>query len=168
MSSTSSSWLHETLTLTRRYIRVGFALIPAGLVYAAWVRAKGQSQVVFVLIVVLDLICVAAFLRWTKRRIEDDSAYAISPALAAALIGAIAERGSTSCAQPEPGDILFDSLRAVREVRHQSVTIPEANRQAITTVMPGMLLDRTASRSRQPEIAQGADTAHAAFSGVSS
>lgn len=162
----SSSWLHETWTLTRRYILIGIALIPAGIAYAVWVIIKGESQFIMVSCIALDLVLVAAISVWTGPKTKKVRAQTVSPALAAALAGPIAEHWSTLHTQTEQEDLLVNALCANREGRHQLVTLRETDRYAAGVLLE-RLHDRIAIRARQPEMVQGADAAHAALSSVS-
>jgi hypothetical protein len=154
------SWWRETQRLVVRYILVGLAFVPVGLVYATWVVAKGPSPLAFALCLVMGLALADGVWRFSApRQAVPETLPVISPAMMAALAGPAAEHWSTLGLQSIPAthhQQLFLYLLASHEAGHQLVGISERS-HAFSTM----------KHSRE-EVPQGVNAAHAAFSGAPS
>jgi len=148
------SWLRDTGKLTVRYILVGFAFVPVGLLYAELTRLGRASMLSMGLSLALGFVTANAVWKWSATKQPSETAPIISQALAAALAGPV-----------EQGWVVAVNIVEAQE-RERMFT------QVVTSGLSGRQLISTPLRlhQRQPQVsfAQRAGAAHAAFSGVAS
>jgi hypothetical protein len=156
MSHQVFSWLRETGALAGRYILVGLAFVPAGLLYSAWVTAKSATPFAMILCIGLGFALAVVVWRFSAPKQMPDTLLVISPAMLAALAGPAAEHWSTLNTQVITEQHLFAYLLGNPEAGRQLVAIPERSHAF------------DAQRVWRADVSQGVGSAHAAFSGVSS
>jgi hypothetical protein len=144
------SWLRDTGKLTIRYILVGFAFVPAGLLYAELVRRGRESTLSMSLCLALGFVMANAVWKWSAAKRPAETVVVISQALAAALAGPTAQPWAVA------------------------VTMAEAHdREQMFTQVAGLRLVAARGRLheasvRQVGFVQTVGAAHAAFSGIPS
>ena len=145
------SWLHDARELTIRYIFVGLAFIPAGLLYAELAR-RGRSSILSMgLCLVLGFVIANHVWQRSAKAERPEPVPAISRALAAALAG------------PAQGWPVAVSMAEVHE-RHQRLFVQAGvYRVAGRHVISVPPMSHEADSQRVP-----VGAGHAAFCGVSS
>jgi hypothetical protein len=156
MSPQVFSWLRETGALAGRYILVGLAFVPAGLLYAAWSVAKSGTPFAMILCTGLGFAFAIVVWRFSAPKQVPNTLPVISPAMLAALTGPAAEHWSTVGTQVVTKQQLFAFLLGNPEAGRQLVAIPERSHAF------------DAQRVWPADVTQGVGSEHAAFSSVSS
>jgi hypothetical protein len=150
------SWLRDTGKLAVRYILVGFAFVPAGLLYAQLARF-GYASVLSMGLCLTAGFVMASFV-WNRSAAKQLSSKlpTLSPALAAALSGPTAQSFAlafTISEGPERGR-LFEQFVTSQLAGHHGLIVTRIKTQPV---------DR-----QRDYIEQSAGAAHAAFSSISS
>jgi hypothetical protein len=152
------SWLRETGRLTVRYILVGFAFVPAGLLYAELTRLGRASVLSMLLCLAFGFVTANGAWRWSALKQPSESIPVISQAWAAALTGPAKQHPTAA--------LIMAETQVSQSLFAQWVTSRVAQRQSVSAYVRSYAVDN--QRTSQPDFAQRAGAAHAAFSGIPS
>jgi hypothetical protein len=152
------SWLREIGRLTVRYILVGFAFVPAGLLYAELSQLGRTSVFSMGLCLALGFVMASTVWKWSATKLASASMPVISQAFAAALAGPALQdwASATTIGETQERALLSASLAGSHAVDRQFIAVTVSSHED------------DYQRSSQVSFAQGAGTAHAAFSGIPS
>lgn len=145
------SWLRDTGNLTVRYILVGFAFVPAGLLYAELARLGRSSVLAMGLSLALGLVTANAVWKWSATKKPSETVPLVSQAFAAALVGPAAQHWAAASTIAETRERLFLQMAASRVNIWQFFVTPVSNERVPQTDFTGR-----------------AGAVYAAFSGTSS
>lgn len=157
-----SSWLRDTGKLTVRYVLVGFAFVPAGLVYAELQRAGRGTQWAMFACLLLGLPFPAFVWKWSSGWIAD--AKIVKPLTMRHLSSALEQ---AMLANPQNWALADASLAVMGEHTRQLVDMRD--NKSVSRQQPQLLRVRPASNQGDATFAsERMGVTHAAFSGASS
>jgi hypothetical protein len=148
------SWLRDTGNLTVRYILVGFAFVPAGLLYVE-LAGRGRASVLSMgLSLALGFVMANAVWQWSATKRSSETLPVISQGLAAALAG------------PAPEHWAMMGMDPRQIFQPSALTIEIASRLTVGQPVATRLRSHEVDYQRVPQFgfAQRAGAAHAAFS----